>query len=61
MRFDNVGQATAKKFRTTGQFILTDLMSATAGVSGDLVSLLKLVILLEFLHVIARVLLLSFH
>ena len=55
MSFDNVGQATAEKFRRTGQFILKDLIAATADVSNDLISPLKLVALLEYLHIVARI------
>ena len=50
MSFDNVGQATAEKFRRTGQFVLKDLIAATAGVSKDLIPPIKLVALLEYLH-----------
>ena len=55
MSFDNVGQATAEKFRRTGQFVLKDLIAATAGVSKDLIPPLKLVALLEYLHIVARI------
>ena len=54
MRFENVGQASAEKFRKTGQFSLQDLVRATAKDSGDLIPPLKLVALLEYLHVIAK-------
>ena len=53
--FDKVGQATAEKFRRTGQFVLKDLIAATAGSSGDLISPLKLLALLQFLHIVAAV------
>ena len=56
MSFDKVGQATAEKFRRTGQFVLKDLTEATNSSSGDLIPPLKLVALLEFLHIIGRVL-----
>ena len=55
MSFDNVGQATAEKFRRTGQFVLKDLIAATAGVSKDLITPLRLVALLEYLHIVARI------
>ena len=55
MSFDNVGQAIAKKFRRTSQFVLKDLIAATAGVSNDLIPPLKLVALLEYLHIVARI------
>ena len=46
MSFDKVGQATAEKFRSTGQFVLRDLIEATCSASGDLIPPLKLVALL---------------
>ena len=55
MSFGNVGQATAEKFRKTGQFVLKDLISATAGVSNDPIPPLKLVALLEYLHIVERI------
>ena len=56
MSFDKVGLATAEKFRRTGQFVLRDLIEATSSASGDLIPPLKLVALLEFLHIIGRIL-----
>ena len=56
MSFDKVGQVIAEKFRRTGQFVLRDLIEATNSSSGDLISPLKLVALLEFLHIIGRIL-----
>ena len=55
MSFDEVGLATAEKFRRTGQFVLRDLIEATGSASGDLIPPLKLVALLEFLHIIGRI------
>jgi len=56
MSFDNVGQACSEKFRETGQFVLEDLVTAMGHVTGgDLIPPEKLVALLEFLHIIARV------
>ena len=55
LRFKNVGQASAEKFRKTGQFSLQDLVRATAKHSGDLIPPLKLVALLEYLHIIAKI------
>ncbi len=54
MSFGSVGLATAEKFRKTGQFSLQDILSATA-VSEDLIPPQKLVALLEYLHIIARI------
>ena len=56
MKFKVVGQAAAEKFKETGQFLLDDLTKATAEVSGDHIPPLKLVALLDFLHIIARIL-----
>ncbi len=37
MNFSRVGQATAERFRKTGQFTMKDMKSVTADVSGDLI------------------------
>ena len=55
MSFDNVGQATAEKFRRTGQFILKALIESKAIVTDDLIPTRKLVALLVFLHIIAQI------
>ena len=55
MTFDEVGVATAERFRNTGQFVVKDLLRATRGLSEELIPALKLVALLEFLHIIARI------
>ena len=55
MSFDKVGQAIAEKFRRTGQFVLKDFIAATAGSSGDLIPPLKLLALLQNLHIVAAV------
>ena len=56
MTFDNIGQARAERFRETGQFLLKDLLDATAKVSGgDLIPPEKLIALLKFLHIIAQI------
>ena len=55
MSFDSVGQANAEKFRETSQFVMTDLITATSDVSGDIIPLEKLVALLEFLHMVAPI------
>ena len=55
MSFDRVGQVIAEKFRRTGQFVLRDLIEATSSASGDLIPPLKLVALLEFLHIVGRI------
>ena len=55
MSFDKVGLAIVEKFRRTGQFVLRDLIEATGSASGDLIPPLKLVALLEFLHIIGPI------
>ncbi len=55
MSFDSVGQGTAKTFRKTGCFIMKDLISATADISGDLIPPEQLVALLAYLHIIAEI------
>ena len=55
MSFDSVGQASAKKFRETGQFVLSDLIAVTSHVSGRIILPVKLVALLKFLHIIAPI------
>ncbi len=55
MSFDSVGQATAERFRKTGRFTMTDLKTATADISGDLVPPEQLVALLAYLHIIAEI------
>ena len=55
MTFDTVGLATAEHFRNTGQFLVKDLVRATRGLSEELIPALKLVALLEFMHIIARI------
>ena len=55
MSFDSVGRASAEKFRETGHFVLKDLIAATSHVSGDIIPPIKLVALLQFLHIIAPI------
>ena len=55
MKFDEVGHKSADEFERTGQFELDRLIAATANVSGDYIPPQKLVALLEFLHIIARI------
>ncbi len=55
MSFGNVSKAKAEKFKTTGQFSLKAIQSVMAKISGDLIPPLKLVALLEHLHIIARI------
>ncbi len=55
MSFDSVGQATSERFRKTGRFSMTDLKTATADISGDLIPPEQLVALLAYLHLIAEI------
>ncbi len=55
MSFDSVGQATTERFRKTGRFSMTDLKTATADISGDLIPPEQLVALLAYLHLIAEI------
>ncbi len=55
MTFDSVGQATSERFRKTGRFTMTDLKTATADISGDLIPPEQLVALLANLHIIAEI------
>ncbi len=55
MSFDSVGQATAERFRKTGRFSMTDLKTATAEISGDVIPPEQLVALLAYLHIIAEI------
>ncbi len=55
MSFESVGQATSERFRKTGQFSMTDLKTATADISGDLIPPEQLVALLAYLHLIAEI------
>ena len=64
MKFKGVGQAAAENFQDTGQFLLDDLKKAldkahkkdTVEDSKDHIPTCKLVALLDFLHIIARIL-----
>ncbi len=55
MSFDSIGQATSERFRKTGRFSMTDLKTATANISGDLIPPEQLVALLAYLHFIAEI------
>ncbi len=55
MSFDSVGQATSERLKKTGRFTMTDLKTATADISGDLIPPEQLVALLSYLHIIAQI------
>ncbi len=55
MSFGNVGKAKAEEFRRTGQFSLEEILSATSEILKNFIPPRQLVILLEYLHIIARI------
>ena len=55
MNYEEVGHCNAEEFKNTGQFSLSHIIAATSKVSGDVIPPQKLVALLEFLHIIARI------
>ena len=56
MRWDKIGHSRAQDFKRTGQFMLSRIIALTSEVSGDLIPPRKLVALLEYLHIIAKIL-----
>ena len=55
MNYEEVGHCNAKEFKKTGQFALSHVIATMSKVSGDVIPPQKLVALLEFLHIIARI------
>ena len=55
MSFDKVGHSDAEEFKKNGKFTLSRIISSTREVSGDHIPIKKLIILLEFLHIIATI------
>ena len=55
MNYEEVGHCNAEEFKKTGQFALSHVIAAMSKVSGDVIPPQKLVALLEFLHIIARI------
>ena len=55
MNFDKVGHKEAHELKNTGKFMLSSIIAATSEISGDYVPTHKLVALLEYLHIIARI------
>ena len=55
MSFDKVGHKNAEEFKKTGKFVLSHITAPTTKISGDHIPPLKLVALLEYLHIIARI------
>ena len=55
MNYEEVGHCNAKEFKKTGQFALSHVIATMSKVSEDVIQPQKLVALLEFLHIIARI------
>ena len=55
MSFDEVGRKDAQMFKKTGKFRLNRIVAVTSKISGDYIPIHKLVALLEFLHILARI------
>ena len=55
MSFDKVGHKEAHELKNTGKFMLSRIIAATSDISDDYIPARKLVALLEYLHIIARI------
>ena len=55
MSFDEVGRKDAQMFKKTGKFRLNRIVAVTSKISNDYIPIHKLVALLEFLHILARI------
>ena len=55
MSFDEASHKDAEEFKKTGRFMLSRIIAVTSEVSGDYIPIHKLVALLEFLHILARI------
>ena len=55
MSFDEVGRKDAQMFKKTGKFMLNRIVAVTSKISSDYIPIHKLVALLEFLHILARI------
>ena len=55
MSFNEVGRKDAQMFKKTGKFRLNRIVAVTSKISGDYIPIHKLVALLEFLHILARI------
>ena len=55
MSFDEVGRKDAQMFKKTGKFRLNRIVAVTSKISGDYIPIHKIVALLEFLHILARI------
>ena len=55
MSYDEVSHKDAEEFKKTGKFLLSHIIAVTSKIAGDYIPIHKLVALLEFLHILARV------
>ena len=55
MSCDEVSHKDAEEFKKTGKFLLSHIVAVTTRIAGDYIPIHKLVALLEFLHILARV------
>ena len=55
MSFDEVGRKESQEFKETGKFVLSRIIAVESKVTGDYIPIHKLVTLLEFLHILARI------
>ena len=55
MSCDEVSHKDAEEFKKTGKFLLSHIVAVTSKIAGDYIPIHKLVALLEFLHILARV------
>ena len=55
MSFEESSHKDAEEFKRTGKFMLSRIIAVTSKVSGDYIPIHKLVALLEFLHILARI------
>ena len=55
MSFERSRHKYAEEFKKTGKFLLSRIIAVTSKISGDYIPIHKLLALLEFLHIIARI------
>ena len=55
MSFEESRHKDAEEFKTTGKFMLSRIIAVTSKISGDFIPIHKLLALLEFLHILARI------
>ena len=55
MSFEESSHKDAEEFKKTGRFMLSHIIAVTSKVSGDYIPIYKLVALLEYLHILARI------